>query len=112
MLKNTIVVTLLLILSSVFGFIAQIVFVNKFGASVEMDIYFTLLSIPTVITGIIPIIFSSVLIPTFASMKSSQIELDKFTNSVWKFVFLFSVAITLIGITSTTINLDLFLLAL
>lgn len=109
MLKNTIVVTLLLILSSILGFIAQIVFVSKFGASVEMDIYFTLLSIPTVITGIIPVIFSSVLIPTFAGFKSSKTELDKFINSVWKFIFILAVSFTLIGYFITYINMDLFL---
>ena len=60
MIKNTFLVTICLILSSVLGFVAQIVFVSSFGASGEMDIYFTLLSIPAVVTGISPMIFSSV----------------------------------------------------
>jgi len=109
MLKNTIVVTLLLILSSVLGFIAQIVFVSSFGASVEMDIYFTLLSVPAVITGITPMIFSSVLIPTFAKFKSNQFELNKFIDSIWIFILVFAILFTLIGFFISVINMDLFI---
>ena len=91
MIKNTLLVTICLILSSVLGFVAQIVFVNSFGASGQMDIYFTLLSIPAVVTGISPMIFSSVLIPTFAKFRSNQLELKTFIDSVWKFIFIFAV---------------------
>ena len=60
MLKNTLLVTICLVLSSILGFLAQIVFASSFGASGEMDIYFNLLSFPSVVTGISPMIFSSV----------------------------------------------------
>ena len=46
MLKDTLLVTICLILSSVLGFIAQIVFASSFGASAQMDIYFNILSVP------------------------------------------------------------------
>ena len=52
MFKNSLLVSICLILSAFLGFIAQIIFANKFGASVEMDIYFKILSIPAIITGI------------------------------------------------------------
>ncbi len=90
------------------GFVAQIVFVSSFGASGQMDIYFTLLSIPAVITGISPMIFSSVLIPTFAKFKSNQLELNIFISSVWKFILIFAVIFTSIGIFISVINIDLF----
>jgi len=107
MLKNTLLVTICAILSGVLGFVAQIVFVSSFGASGEMDIYFTLLSIPAVITGISPMIFSSVLIPTFAKFKSNQLELNKFISSVWKFILISAILFTSIGILLSVINMDL-----
>ena len=109
MIKNTLLVTICLILSSVLGFVAQIVFVNSFGASGQMDIYFTLLSIPAVVTGISPMIFSSVLIPTFAKFKSNQLELNKFISSVWKFILIFAVLFTSVGFFISVINMDLFI---
>ncbi len=109
MLKNTLLVTICLLLSSVLGFIAQIVFASSFGASVEMDIYFNILSIPAIVTGISSMIFSSVLIPTFAKLKSKQSELDSFINSTWIFIFILGVLFTIIGFTVTFINIDLFI---
>lgn len=109
MLKNTLLVTICLILSSVLGFLAQIVFVSSFGASGEMDVYFTLLSVPAVITGISPVIFSSVLIPTFAKFKSNQLELNKFIDSIWKIIFIFAILVTSIGFFISVINMDLFI---
>ena len=109
MIKNTFLVTICLILSSVLGFVAQIVFVSSFGASGEMDIYFTILSIPAVVTGISPMIFSSVLIPTFAKFKSNQLELNKFISSVWKLILIFAILFTSIGILLSVINIDLFI---
>ena len=109
MIKNTLLVTICLILSSVLGFVAQIVFVSSFGASGEMDVYFTLLSVPAVVTGISPMIFSSVLIPTFAKLRSNQLELKTFIDSVWKFIFIFAVLFTSVGFFISVINMDLFI---
>tara|TARA_B100000767_G_scaffold172314_1_gene161303 strand:+ start:4321 stop:5844 length:1524 start_codon:yes stop_codon:yes gene_type:complete len=109
MLKNTLLVTICLILSSVLGFVAQIVFVSSFGASGEMDVYFTLLSVPAVVTGISPMIFSSVLIPTFAKFKSNQLELNKFIDSIWKIILIFAILFTTIGFFISAINMDLFI---
>ena len=107
MLKNTLLVTICLILSSILGFVAQIVFVSSFGASGEMDVYFTLLSVPAVVTGISPMIFSSVLIPTFAKFKSNQLELNKFIDSIWKIILIFAILFTSIGFFISFINIDL-----
>ena len=109
MLKNTLIVTIFLILSSVLGFVAQIVFASSFGASVEMDIYFKILSVPAIVTGISAIIFSSVLIPTFAKFKSNQLELNKFIDSIWIFILVFGVLFILIGFLISVVNMDLFI---
>ena len=109
MLKDTLLVTICLILSSVLGFIAQIVFASSFGASAQMDIYFNILSVPAVVTGISAMIFSSVLIPTFAKFKSNQLELNKFINSIWIFILVFGVLFTLVGFVISVINMDFFI---
>ena len=109
MLKDTLLVTICLILSSVLGFIAQIVFASSFGASAQMDMYFNILSVPAVVTGISAMIFSSVLIPTFAKFKSNQLELNKFINSIWIFILIFGVLFTLVGFIISVINMDFFI---
>lgn len=107
MLKNTSIVTIFLILSSVFGFIAQIVYASSFGAAIEMDIYFKILSIPTVITGIAPVVFSAVLIPSFAKYKREEEGLNQFIQLLWGYVFMFSVFFTFVGVTISLFNLNL-----
>ena len=109
MLRNTLLVTICLILSAVLGFIAQIVFASTFGASAEMDIYFKILSIPAIVTGISAIIFSSVLIPTFAKFKSKQTELNKFIHSVWICILVFGIFFILIGFTISALNIGFFI---
>lgn len=109
MLKNTLLVTICLILSSVLGFLAQIVFASSFGASGEMDIYFNILSFPAVVTGISPMIFSSVLIPTFAKFKSNKLELNNFIDSIWKFILIFAILFTSIGFFISVINIERFI---
>ena len=109
MFKNTLLVTICLVLSSVLGFVAQIVFASSFGASVEMDIYFKILSIPAIVTGISAMIFSSVLIPTFAKFKSDQLELNKFIDSIWIFILVFGFLFILIGFLISVINIDIFI---
>lgn len=109
MLKNTLLVSICLILSAVLGFISQIVFASTFGASAEMDIYFKILSIPAVITGISPIIFSSVLIPTFAKFKSNKADLNRFIDSTWIFILGFGGLFTVIGFIISVTNIDIFI---
>ena len=109
MLKDTLLVTICLILSSVLGFIAQIVFASSFGASVEMDIYFKIVSVPAIVTGISAIIFSSVLIPTFAKFKSERAELRKFINSIWIWILVFGISFIIIGFVVSVLNIDFFI---
>ena len=109
MFKNTLLVTICLVLSGVLGLLAQIVFATSFGASVEMDIYFKILSLPAVVTGISAMIFSSVLIPTFAKFKSNQLELNKFIDSMYILILVFGFLFILIGAFISVINIDLFL---
>tara|TARA_B110000003_G_scaffold129903_1_gene131918 strand:- start:9420 stop:10940 length:1521 start_codon:yes stop_codon:yes gene_type:complete len=109
MLKNAFLVTICLIVSAVLGFIAQIVFASTFGVSAEMDTYFKILSIPSIITGISPIIFSSVLIPTFAKFKSNRLDLNRFIDSIWIIILGLGVLFTVIGLIVSLTSIDLFI---
>ena len=108
-MKSTLLVTVCLILSAILGFVAQIVYAAFFGASVQMDIYFKILSLPAVVTGISAIIFSSVLIPAFAKFKSNKADLNKFINSIWIFILIFSLLFVLIGTLFSILNIDSFI---
>ena len=108
MLQSSFIVTIFLVLSSIMGFVTQMVFAYLFGANGEMDVYFSLLSVPSIITGISPVIFSSVLIPTFAKFKSNQIELNNFIDSTWKLILMLTILFTLIGFLISAWNIHLF----
>ena len=73
-----------------------------------MDIYFRILSVPTVVTGITAIIFSSVFIPALAKFKSDQSELNKFINS-WVLILIGGLPFTLVGSLISISNMDLFI---
>lgn len=106
MFKNTAIVTFFLLLSSLLGFAAQIVYTNYFGASIEMDIYFKLLSVPTIITGMAPVVFASVLLPAFAKFGSNEFELNQYIHSLLGYILLFSVAFTVFGCYISITNID------
>ena len=109
MLQNVLLVTIFSILSAALGFVSQIVFASTFGASAEMDLYFKILSLPAIVTGISPIIFSSVFIPAFASFSKNQSELTKFINSIWIFILAFGFLFFAVGVLISFITIDLFI---
>ena len=108
MFKNTFLVSICIFISGVLGFVAQIVFASFFGASLEMDIYFKILSVPTIVTGISATIFSSVLIPTLANLKSNQLQINKFIDSIWIYILFFCFLFILIGFLVSFTTIDQF----
>ena len=108
MFKDTALVTACIILSAMLGFGAQIVYASIFGATADMDLYFRILSVPSIVTGISAVIFSSVLIPTFAKFKADQLGRNKFIESIWIFVLIFGLLFISIGSLVSIKNIDLF----
>jgi putative peptidoglycan lipid II flippase len=105
MLKNSFLVSFFLILSSVLGFFAQILFAKTFGATAEMDIYFKLLSVPAIITGLVSVVFTSVLLPNFAKFQQDENGLKQYMNSLWVYVLLFSILFSVLGCSYTIYRL-------
>lgn len=71
---NAFTISGLSVLARLLGFISQIILARTFGTSMEMDAYFAVLSIPTILSGIAPVIFSAVLMPSLMSLKSNDFE--------------------------------------
>lgn len=105
MFKNTFFVSFFLILSSFFGFFAQIVYANYFGTGKLMDLFFSILSTPTILTGMISVVFTSILIPSFAKYNYSEVDLKEYVLSLWGHVVIFSLFFSIIGFIFTVINL-------
>lgn len=108
MLKNTFFVTLFLLLSSVLGFLNQILFVTSFGASNEMDIYFKVTSVPSVISGISPAIFTSVLIPALAQFQSDPLKRTMFQNTWWQIIVIAALGFSFLGLSIFINQIDIY----
>ena len=104
MLKKSLYITLFFILSGILGFLCQVLYAKYFGAGPQIDLFFALHSIPTIITGIAPVIFASVFIPIFAEMRQERL-LD-YIAVVRKRVVFFSLLFSLVGGYLTYYNLD------
>jgi peptidoglycan biosynthesis protein MviN/MurJ (putative lipid II flippase) len=50
-MKKTFVISLIFIVCGILGFVCQLLYAYFFGLGKEMDIYFSFLSIPAIITG-------------------------------------------------------------
>lgn len=106
MIKNTIIVTLFVLINSILGFVAQVVYAKTFGASIEMDFYFRLMAMPTIVTGIAPVIFSSVVIPTIAKLVNDGLKWQNFLDGMWIIVLILSVIFSVSGFTITVMNIN------
>jgi putative peptidoglycan lipid II flippase len=88
MIKNTFIVTSSLIASAALGFLSQILFAAKFGASEAMDLHFRIVAIPSMVTGASSVIFTSLFIPLFPKVKSNINEYHEYINSTWLVIFI------------------------
>ena len=100
---RTIVISSLFIVSGILGFICQMLYANYFGSGKEMDIYFSLLSIPAIITGATGTIFSSLFFPAFA--RKDQIELDEYIYTIKTYVSRLALVVAVGGFAITYFNL-------
>lgn len=103
MLKNSFVVTFFLIISSFLGFFSQVVNVNSFGATKEMDFYFQLIATPSIITGIAPMVFSFVYLPYLAKELSISNEPNRFIFRILNSIIFFSLIFIIIGLLGTIV---------
>lgn len=98
MIKNSIIITVLFFVSSILGFVCQMLYGKYFGAGGDMDIYYALNSIPNIVIGVVPAVFSSLLIPLFPQYEEKG-ELEKLMVALNGKVYIFAlVVIVFVGI--------------
>jgi putative peptidoglycan lipid II flippase len=87
MFKNTFFVTLSLVASAALGFLSQLLVAAKFGVSEEMDLHFSIVSFPSIVTGTSSVIFTSVFIPFFSKFKSNINEYTEYIKDIGLIIF-------------------------
>ncbi len=101
---RTFIVSVLFIVCGILGFFCQMLYANYFGSGKEMDIYFSLLSIPAIITGATGTIFSSLFFPAFA--RTEQSMLDGYIYKIKSYVSRIALIISVFGFSITYLNLN------
>ena len=96
--------SVLFIVCGILGFFCQMLYANYFGSGKEMDIYFSLLSIPAIITGATGTIFSSLFFPAFA--RTEQSMLDGYIYKIKTYVSRIALIISILGFSITYLNLS------
>ena len=103
-MKKSIIITILFLCSGVLGFCCQVLYAKYFGAYEDMDINFAILSLPSIVTGIVPIIFTSLFLPTFTNY--SQNELRSYISQIFKHIMGFGVVFSVLGLALSILNID------
>lgn len=102
MIKNSIIITVLFFVSSILGFVCQMLYGKYFGAGGDMDIYYALNSIPNIVIGVVPAVFSSLLIPLFPQYEEKG-DLEKLMVTLNGKVYIFALAVViLVGVLCVT----------
>lgn len=101
---RTVIISALFVVCGLLGFCCQMLYANYFGSGKEMDIYFSLLSIPAIITGATGTIFSSLFFPAFARIE--KIGLDDYIYRIKIHVSRIALIIAIIGFAITFFNLN------
>lgn len=103
-MKKTFVISLIFIVCGILGFVCQLLYAYFFGLGKEMDIYFSFLSIPAIITGASGAVFSSLFFPIFARIDS--VELDSYIWTIKECVSKIALLIAVVGFVITYFNMD------
>ncbi len=106
MLKNSIIITILFFISSILGFICQMLYGKYFGAGGDMDIYYAYNSIPNIITGVLPVVFSSLLIPLFSQYEAKG-QLENLMAFVNRIVLPISVVLVVVAFSACLLKIEL-----
>jgi len=102
MIKNSIIITVLFFVSSILGFVCQMLYGKYFGVGGDMDIYYALNSIPNIVIGVVPAVFSSLLIPLFPQYEEKG-DLEKLMVTLNGKVYIFALAVViLVGVLCVT----------
>ena len=99
LLKSSILLFIITILSKILGFFRETTLVSFYGASSIADVYLTTMNIPGVVFSIIGAAISTTFIPLFFEIKNNkgnQKSLD-FVNNTFNIIILLSILLAIVG---------------
>ncbi|MCX7885279.1 MAG: murein biosynthesis integral membrane protein MurJ [Caloramator sp.] len=96
--KYSILVTILLTISKLVGFIREFLIAAKFGATRESDIFKIASTMPTVLFSCIAAALVTAFIPVFAGIKRDSDRANDFFNNILNIILLICIILSIIGI--------------
>lgn len=99
--KYSAMISLILILSKVVGFIREMLVATQFGASRESDIFKTATRIPNLFYSVVAAALLTSFIPIFSSFKNDEKKANLFFNNIFNVLFLLCAILSIIGMVFT-----------
>lgn len=103
--SSSICASVLTILGSLISFFNQVILANYFGATGEVDLYLSAISIPTFIAGIISTIFSYSLVPSIAKYEKYSDKQLIFIKSLSTTIFIIAMGICVVGLITVPLQI-------
>lgn len=95
--KKAAVITAMTLLSSIVGLLNQMIFARVFGAGMEMDAYFSLLSVPSAISGAAPVVLAGAIIPFLNGISRTDRKHQELVAVTLAFCFFLFLLLSLFG---------------
>lgn len=99
--KYSAMISLILILSKIVGFVREMLVATQFGATRESDIFKTATRIPNLFYSVVAAALVTSFIPIFSSIKNDEKKANLFINNISNILFLLCAILSIIGIVFT-----------
>lgn len=106
--KYSMLITLILIISKVFGSVREFVIAAVFGATAESDVFKVATTIPNSIFTCVSAALVTTFIPVFSIIKNDKKEANDFFNNICNIVVVICVALSIIGVVGSPFLVKLF----
>jgi putative peptidoglycan lipid II flippase len=106
--KYSMIVTVILVVTKLIGFVREFLIAVQFGATRESDIFKIASTLPNVLFAAVAAALVTAFIPVFAGIKADREKADKFFNNVLSIVGLLCAFLAVIGMVFAPQLVDLF----
>lgn len=106
--KYSMLITLILIISKVFGSVREFVIAAVFGATAESDVFKVATTIPNSIFTCVSAALVTTFIPVFSMVKNDKKEANDFFNNICNIVIIICVFLSVIGVIGSSFLVKLF----
>jgi integral membrane protein MviN len=101
-------ITIILAISKVAGFIRELIIAVVFGATRESDIFKIATTMPNVLFSVLAAAMVTTFIPVFSNVKNDREKANDFFNNILNIVFLLCLVLSIIGIAASPVLIKLF----